>query len=272
MTSKSRTYCFTLNNYTESDIDYYQQLVNTGNAKYIIIGKEVGAEGTPHLQGFVSFASPRSFNAIKDLLPRAHLEKANTLSAAIEYCKKDGDFIEWGDAPKTQKEKGAGEKRRWADAINACKEGRFDDVDPDIYLRYDQNCQRIRDRVIRARVLPDTEEKHEWYYGGTGTGKSRKARTENPGAYLKMCNKWWDGYVDQEVVLIEDFDKKHDVLCHHLKIWADRYPFPAEAKGRAMVIRPRKLIVTSNYHPDEIWTSPSDLEPILRRFHITHFN
>lgn len=86
-----------------------------------------------------------------------------------------------------------------------------------------------------------------------------------------MCNKWWDGYTDQETVLLEDFDKSHDKLLHHIKIWADRYPFPGEKKGTAFVIRPKLIIVTSNYHPSEIWPGEVEADPILRRFKLVHF-
>jgi hypothetical protein len=86
-----------------------------------------------------------------------------------------------------------------------------------------------------------------------------------------MANKWWEHYGMQEVVLIEDLDKSHHVLGHHLKLWADKYPFRGEIKTNSLMARPKTICVTSNYHPSEIWSDSGMLEPILRRFCIVKF-
>lgn len=274
--TKSRNYCFTLNNYTLPNEEQLQELVTGGEAKYLIYGQETAATGTKHLQGQVVFKNQVSFAVAKLRLPYGcHIEATKDLAASIVYCKKEGKWVDYGTAPKINEpgvDNGGGkaEQERWAIALSQAKEtGEVEDAQ--IAFTHCRNIDYIHGREIMKKHRDDTEDEHLWYYGATGTGKSRKARTENPDAYLKMCNKWWDGYMEHPVVLIEDFDKKHEVLGHHMKIWGDRYPFLAEKKGAATQIRPKLIIVTSNYHPSEIWNEPSDLNPILRRFRCVEF-
>jgi len=265
MTNKYRNFTFTFNNYPST------ALVDEVPCKYIVYGKEVGKEGTPHLQGTITFQSQRPISAVIKDLPGCHVEVCRDLFASIEYCKKEGDFTERGTPPKSPKEKGDAESERWKSIRLACEEDRLDDLDEKTRTRDYRMVEYHRAKGAKRRKMSDTDAQHLWYYGDSGTGKSRKAREENPNAYLKMCNKWWDGYEDEEVVIIEDFDEVHSVLAHHLKIWADRYPFLAEIKGGAKKIRPRLIIVTSNYAPDDIWFKSADLDPILRRFKKVHF-
>lgn len=98
--SRVRAYVFTHNNYPSTDME------DNLECKYIIYGKEVGASGTPHLQGFVYFVNAMSLSAAIRKLPGCHVEVAKSVEAAIEYCKKDGDFTERGIPPMSQKRKG----------------------------------------------------------------------------------------------------------------------------------------------------------------------
>lgn len=113
---------------------------------------------------------------------------------------------------------------------------------------------------------------HEWYYGTTGTGKSLKARTEHPDAYVKYNNKWWDGYGGEDTVIIDDVDKAGIQMGKDLKLWSDHYAFRAEFKYGSKMIRPKKIIVISYYPPDQMWDDERIYGSLCRRFEFTNFN
>lgn len=268
--SRQRNWVFTVNNYCDDEVEAIKAL----KCKYLVFGFEVGEQGTPHLQGLICFQSGMTRKSLSKKIPRARLDvMRGTFEQASKYCKKDGVFFESGELPKDPKKKGEVEQSRWKRARELALEGEFDDIDDQIFLRCYGTLKKIRSDKLMMEKKPDSTAEHLWFWGKAGTGKSRRARELYPDAYLKMCNKWWNGYVpgSRSPVIIEDFDRKHDCLIHHLKIWADRYDFPCEMKGSAARIRPEIIVVTSNYHPSQIWTEESDLEPILRRFKCVQF-
>jgi len=267
---RSYGWCFTINN-PHQDTDDLTPLESV--SRYGVAGIETGEEGTLHIQGFVYFATKRSLAQLKKLLPRAHLERMRgTWEQAADYCKKENNFKEWGTPPMSKRKQGEKGKEFWDEQLSLAKKGRIEECDSKVQITHYNALNKIATRY--APMPADADDTTGiWYYGDTGTGKSRKARDENPGFYLKLANKWWDNYQGQDVAILEDFDKCHSVLGHHLKIWGDRYAFPAEIKGSQINIRPRKIIVTSNWHPKEIWPNEEQtLQPILRRFKINHFN
>lgn len=269
-----RNWQFTLNNYVKEDMEMFMDPTQI-ECKYVQFGEEEApTTGTPHLQGMIIFENAKTRSAVKKIIGRneIHLEPVLDVIALMDYNAK-GDYVqERGERPKDQSEKGELERLRWDLILEHTKKGEFEKIDSKTQIIQARNLEFVYQKELKKQKLPDTEEKMLWYFGTTGTGKSRKARTEYPDAYLKSCNKWWDHYNKEDTVIIEDFDKKHEMLIHYLKIWSDRYPFPCEVKnGTLGKIRPKLIIVTSNYSPADIWTDKNDLDPILRRFNCYEF-
>lgn len=91
---QSRKWCFTLNNWTNDEYENIMNYITTKGLTYVI-GKEVGKNGTPHLQGYIECKSPITFDSLKNLMSdRAHLEKAKARAEDnLNYCSKQGDFV-----------------------------------------------------------------------------------------------------------------------------------------------------------------------------------
>lgn len=183
---ESKYWCFTINNYTEEDKPIFHQM------EYLIYGREKGSVDnnlpTPHYQGFVVMINKKRLTAMKKLFPRAHLEimRGTTLEAST-YCKKDMDYDEFGELPLARgKAGGEATQEKWYDAKKLAQEGNLEDIDPQIYIQAYNTLKTIkRDHQDMPEDLDwkDNETPNEWIWGPSGTGKSRKARLDNPGVW-----------------------------------------------------------------------------------------
>jgi len=265
--SQSRRYCFTLNNPIDQDYENLAAL----EVKYLLYGQEVSSTGTPHLQGYAVFPTAKRLNSLKNAVPRAHWEVAKGSTAQnVAYCSKsDPSPYSRGVRPQDRKEQAESQKAHYADVIRSAEEGTCKTEYPIEFLRYNGTIRRMH----KPKLEDLKEYSAYWYVGPPGSGKSRSARASYPGLYNKLINKWWDGYEGEEVVLLDDFSKSNVMTGDALKNWADHYPFRAEVKGSSIMIRPKVIIVTSNYEIPELWPEdPVLCEALLRRFKVVRFS
>lgn len=276
MSNKHRSWCFTLNNYTDESLKLCEEFFDS-KCKYLVVGREVGVNGTHHLQGYFTLRSPNTLSALKKAFqpssPHFEVAKGNA-EQNFQYCSKDGNFQEYGIRPKDAKTQAKLNSQDYADFIACAKKGEMEKAElgwPKLYLQYYNTALRIK---AENEPKPPALEKPcgEWWFGPSGTGKSYLAH--RIGCFQKNASKWWDGYVDGTPVVCQDVDHTNwDYFKHWFKIWPDRYPFYVEFKGGSRWIRPPIIIVTSNYMPSDLF-KPEDAQiigPIVRRWPIRYF-
>ncbi|AXH74450.1 MAG: helicase [Circoviridae sp.] len=232
--------------------------------------------GKLHLQCYIGFANARLFSAMQKNFKGAHLDSIKDPVCSWSYCQKeetrvDGPWM-FGDPPAPRLNK-KGDRAAFNRALldKGAVQGYLDgDIRAEDYCRVSRAIDELR---AKTRPAPESRSNLDnyWFYGKTGTGKSRACHERWPGHYRKDVNKWWDHYDGQQVVIIDDLDPTHQYLARSLKIWSDHNPFPAEVKfGKLSDIRPATIVVTSQYKPQEIF-SAEDASAVLRRFKLEHF-
>lgn len=101
---RNRAFCFTINHYEPAWREEIKCLFEAMNVTYFIMGYEVGEKGTPHIQGYVYFKSPRAMTSVIKMLAKynnARIAIAGGTAAENQvYCSKAEDFIEMGEIPQ----------------------------------------------------------------------------------------------------------------------------------------------------------------------------
>lgn len=271
MAARNRAHCFTWNNYPAS----YATDLDRIRCRFIVAGEELAPDtGTPHLQGYVVWKDSKSVAAVRGILRGCHITVARgNHSQNDRYCRKtrdvdgepNGTVYSRGDLPTDPADRGAAEKLRWQVAWDLAKSGRIEDIDADIRVRMYGGLRRIeRDYMPPMGRLDGPC--GLWIWGDSGCGKTKSVADQVPDAFPKPRNQWWDGYQREENVLLDDVDKFDVKLGGKLKHWADSFPFIGEVKGGSVKIRPKRIIVTSQYRIEDIWEDKETREALLRRF------
>lgn len=283
--SKNRNYLFTLNNYTDAEIELLKKI----ECNYLVWGYEVGKSGTPHLQGFVAFHNARTIRGITQdkAFKRAHLEESKKPLSAIDYCKKgEQSHEEWTEFGVKGPNYGLnysgyefgefkqGKRTDIMETYEAIKNGKsVDEViweTPHMYELVHKSMNKLEDirlRSLRRNFMTEGE----WIFGPTGVGKSEYA-FQYPNSYVYPYDGgWWDGYAAQEVVVIDEF--RGQLPFNELLRMVDKHPnyYVRRRCREPMPFVSKKVIITSALPPWEVFknlSSDDSLNQLFRRFKI----
>jgi len=232
-------------------------------ASYVIYGVETCPDtGKTHHQGYCEFETNRKFNRLKKLAEKFHWEKRRgTAEQAADYCKKDGEYFEFGTMKITKQG-----KRSDLDEVRALiKDGKGMKDIVEVATSY-QSIRMAECYLKHNEKQRDWIPEVHWLWGPTGAGKTRRA-VELAGTDFWISGrnlKWWEGYDAHENVIIDDF-RKDFCTFHELLRILDRYPYRLEVKGSSRQLLAKKIFITSCFPPDKVYDTREDIAQLLRR-------
>lgn len=269
-------WCFTLNNWTVEELVQLRGLALTHkNVSYICWGQEVGADGTPHLQGYLELSTRQRLTGVKKIIgARVHLElRQGSADQAIAYCRKgeqthlewksDGTsgpnfglnakFEEFGKAKVSTTKENLIQNRLTSireKIKSGVSEKQIYEDDPLMAAKYPRYIEKC---IMWTNPGQRPDLKVEVHFGVTDSGKTFQAFKRYPDLYnmpVKSGNTlWFQGYAGEKVVLLDDF-KGGFTLDQFLRL-TDKYPIRVETKGGFTWFVPDLIIITSNFKEDD---------------------
>lgn len=210
-----------------------------------------------HMQGYLELKTAMEFHDVKKFIftsGQHFAKRKGSQLQAIEYCMKLESQITppiiWGTPSKQGNRNDINELWEFMKTHSMLE---IMDEFPALWIRYERAIQKRFDLIAPLR---DRETPPEVYiiWGLAGVGKSRFVWDKyHHSIYVKDDSLWWDGYHQQECILIDDFDWswKREYLLKVL----DRYPFRVQIKGAYTALNSKAIYITCNGDPtqENIW-------------------
>lgn len=261
MDNQSKSWAFTVNNFTEGDERFFNDL----EVSYIAYGREVGStNNTPHLQGFIIFKRAYRLTQLKRLHDKCHWEKAKAVDG-MNYCLKDQNYVIRDNRSQGKRN----DLSKYTEEIKTIGLKRAVEENMETALKYPGGSKFLFSMLMKHRVVEEPPYVH-WWYGEAGAGKTRAVfdRFGQENIYVKNCskgNKWFDGYEQQQVLLFDDY--RCDTLDWNFLLQiTDRYPISVEIKGGMIPFNSPVIIFTSPRSIEGTFgNNGEDLQQLLRR-------
>jgi len=268
-------FVFTLNNWTPEE---YTALTTrmVQNVKWCVIGKEMGDNGTPHLQGAAVLLKQTAFTTVKSFagMTRAHIENMRgTPADSLVYCTKEdkAPFVH-GSLPEPGKRN---------DLHDACAAIMTGTTMRELALEFGPTVVKFSRGLAtyKSLITPPRDASEEptvyWLYGETGSGKTKCAWEFATSLYGDSvwtshdALQWFDGYDGQQCVIVDDFRAKNVSFSFFLRV-LDRYPLMVPVKGNYVSWTPKVIIITSPHDIDATFAKrlehiPEDIKQLKRR-------
>lgn len=238
--TKSRAWVFTLNNYTDQDITEVKQ--NLTDCVDFVVGREVGTNGTPHLQGVMKWKNARHFAAVQKMFnSRAHWEQCKNWNASVNYCKKENNYI-CKNEEKTLEEQ-------------------YDDY---MHETYDGTTwHEWQNEILELIKTPPDSRTVNWYYETKGgVGKSFLCKYLDWKYDTVICNGKADNvfnclknYIDNEkkfpkIVIMDIPRSMQDYVSYQaIEKIKDGLLYSGKYEGGRVRLLPLHLIIFSNEEP-----------------------
>lgn len=252
--TKSRGWSITINNPTIEEIEFFSKYSDAEctHSKYQI---EKGEKGTPHLQGCIYYKNARQFKTVKHAFPRANIQPARDYDRLVTYCSKEDTRISPGLESGVKPTKGR--RTDLEEVANKIRSGSspssIASEHPDMFIKYHKGIFALSNELQQHRT---TKSVNTWICGKAGVGKTKYVfdHHNRNDIYVKDGTMWWDGYKNQSVILIDDFDGRWPY--RDLLRLLDTYPYQGQVKGGYVKINSGFIYITCELSPDEIPWNP----------------
>lgn len=287
MPNGAKRWCFTLNNYTESDVETLKSVAEHALSQDVerALGSRVGDDdgldgpssercdiryaiwqsergdttGTRHLQGFLILARRRTLAFLRRTFSgRAHFEVARgTDQQARDYCRKEDTYDteagireEFGALPERDEAPPAKKSRaRAIEQIEVCQQTivRPGDIAADVLLQ--QNFIAAYNLLQKHKLGPYRRLTIITIVGPPGTGKSYAAFSYYPDHALVIYGNCgqWVMNAGANAIFFEEFHGQ--IPLAKMLQYLDGYPFALEVKGGTEPAMYETVVITSNTKP-----------------------